>query len=195
LILDTTGLEKEIYPISWLIGEWEGTGLFGGHFGLTNERFVQRASWKNAGKSLYYKSEIRETDLSEKGDFIPGDKVLISEEGSWRVSEERPENLTDKNQFPLKIEITTSWNVDNKLIPVWKTGYDGLVGSGKIQTISEKIDIIKPDFALANNLWRSQRMFGNVNKRVLWVWEVAEHGAIAEEMGLQSIASGGLWKV
>jgi hypothetical protein len=193
-----------------LVGEWTGSGQLGGHFGIAEREFETRTRWKANGSQLDYEAEL-----------AVGGKVFIQETGVWKVGKERPKTLVDESTFPLDVQITVSTassvseekTGDNssgakqavtpmgerdELKPSWSVQYVGLVGKGRIELLSDKIKLLNPlqnlgDY-LVNDLYRSKRMFGMVNNRVLWAWDIALIGAVGAEEGLSSIAAGGMWK-
>jgi hypothetical protein len=186
-----------------LLGEWKGTGQFGGHFGLPEGVIHCNTSWTDAGGSLDYSSEL-----------VLDGATILRERGTWRVAAERPEALTDDQLFPVEVEVETEFigavgekeapetlgnievgplcSPESAFSPSWKTSYLGVIGKGKLELLSDKIELLQPDVKLGdfevNDLWRSQRMFGWVNNRILWAWDIALIGG--EEP--QSVAAGAL---
>jgi hypothetical protein len=203
MILDALKVSEKNYPLAWLIGKWKGTGQFGGVFDLESSHFVQKVVWSDSSDGITFDSTITLAHIDENGDFIEDPQPLIQEKGVWKISDSRPDSLTDESQFPVEAQIETSWLVKNikndnsSLDKVWTTKYVGIVGSGKLEILSDEIDIHNSDLDFANNLWRSKRLFGYVNNRIMWVWDVAQIGdKIDQESGenaLKSIASAGIW--
>lgn len=174
-------INPKLYPLAWFIGEFEGSGQIGGHFGLNNSEFNTKQSW------------VAKEDILEYTSQINSDELCICESGWFKVSDNRPSELKSDNQFPLNIEITTSvTNEKNIKTDLWRTQYVGLVGQGKAEILSDKIELLSPNYKIGdcfiNDLYRSKRVFGYVNSRVLWAWDLAFLGD-----GLQSFLAGGLW--
>ncbi|MDR1861480.1 MAG: FABP family protein [Candidatus Ancillula sp.] len=186
LALDSSKVPQSLYPLFWLVGEFEGTGTLGGQFGIAESLFQQRVNWQVAGDSLEMKSSLSTYHIDQDtAEIVIDEADFIVQEGHWNVAKERPDTLTDESLFPLQVTVATSM----RGIPLFETEFVGVVGNGKIELLSDKIRIDAPEVELANNLWREKYMFGYVNDRVLWVWDVAQVG---DQDGLKSIASGGV---
>ncbi|MDR2508934.1 MAG: heme-binding beta-barrel domain-containing protein [Candidatus Ancillula sp.] len=188
------GLDRSVYPLAWFVGEFTGSGKLGGNFGIPDREFESSAKWVSNGEQLDYSLTLE----------VDG-KPYITESGIWKIAESRPETLIDELRFPVQAEISTTWIGDgeprdgNVSTKSWTTRYVGVVGYGKMELLSDEIALHEPELELGdfavNDLFRSKRIFGWVNNRILWAWDIALIGAHSgEENELKSIAAGGLWK-
>lgn len=201
MIFDSNISEK-LYPLIWLSGEYKGTGLMGGNFGLDATEFQADIFWdpqKEDGEELYSFLQYGMTISANNG-------LNIEETGIWKQSKNKPEILLNTNQFPLDVQIKTRVTLNNQKNDTianktqseetnytWETNYVGLAGGGKIELLSDEINLIDVNYKIGdhfvNDLYRSKRMFGNVNQRILWAWDLAFLGTPVE-----SFASGALLK-
>ncbi|GHT81629.1 hypothetical protein FACS1894125_2750 [Actinomycetota bacterium] len=187
--IDSTDIPQSLYPLAWLIGKFEGAGTVGGPFGITQSRFNQYTKWEIVGDTLMFNNEIYKTQALEgEKEIIEEKKAYIAETGVWKVSKDRPEALVDPQLFPIEVQITTTLEG----VKAFRSTLLGVIGKGKIELVSDKIEILAPELDLANNLWREKYMFGYVNQRIMWVRDWA---MIGDDDGLKSIASAGLWAV
>jgi hypothetical protein len=180
-------LAPEVYPLAWLLGTWRGEGVLA-YPGIEETPIVQTAVVDHdGGPYLRYTSTIRTNDVAAP-DTVPDDLVddatgqgsaeqrasaqapsdddlpiWSTETGYWRVPPERPEGLPD-DRFP--VEVLLSDPAGHLAL------YLGAVGNGRIDLASDLI-ARTPSAAAVN---AATRMYGLVEGRLLWVWEIAAFG-------------------
>jgi len=181
-------LAPEVYPLAWLLGTWRGEGVLA-YPGIEETPIVQTVVVDHdGGPYLRYTSTIRTNDvvvpdtvpddlrdnpsddLSDRQDGAraaakPDDELPIwsTETGYWRVPPERPEDLP-ADRFP--VEVLLSDPAGHLAL------YLGAVGNGRIDLASDLI-ARTPSAAAVN---AATRMYGLVEGRLLWVWEIAAFG-------------------
>jgi hypothetical protein len=203
------GLAPEAYPLAWLVGSWRGEGVIA-YPGIPETPFVQDVVFDHdGGPYLRYESTIRvlETEVPEtvpeawtadgaaeaptrpaidqaepgqaetgqaetggEGSLAPG-RIWSTETGYWRVSPERPEGLTE-DQAAIEVMIA---DPSGRM-----TLYLGVVGNGRVDLSSDAM----VRTATSAEVTASNRLYGNVQGQLLWVWELAAFG-----QPLQSYAS------
>ncbi|MFE4464790.1 FABP family protein [Oerskovia sp. NPDC056781] len=193
------GLAPEAYPLAWLVGSWRGEGVIA-YPGIPETPFVQDVVFDHdGGPYLRYESTLRvleaevpetvpeawttddaaeppahpsgdQTEPSTEGHLAPG-RIWSTETGYWRVSPERPEGLPeDKSAIEVMIADPSGR----------MTLYLGVVGNGRVDLSSDAM----MRTATSAEVTASNRLYGNVQGQLLWVWELAAFG-----QPLQSYAS------
>jgi THAP4-like, heme-binding beta-barrel domain len=190
-------LPPEIVPLSWLLGVWEGTGVV--HYQLGEEtleqQFGHRVSFSHDGLSYLNYSSFSWL-LNE--DLTP----LVSETGYWRLSrpiapgEPGPAMLPGVGEpyVPTVETVEALRNpqggFDLEVAIVHPDGvsevYLGAVGSARIDLATDAV----VRTANAKPYAAATRLYGLVDKRLLWAWDIAALG-----QGLRSHASGSLDRV
>lgn len=190
-------LPPEIVPLSWLLGVWEGSGVV--HYQLGDEtlqqEFGHRVSFSHDGLSyLNYSSFSWSLDESQT--------PLVSESGYWRLS--RP--ITSGEPGPAMLpgigepHVATTESVealrnaqggfDLEVAIVHPDGvsevYLGAVGNARIDLATDAV----VRTANAKPYAAATRLYGLVDKRLLWAWDIAALG-----QGLRTHASGSLDRV
>ena len=192
-----SSLPPEIVPLSWLLGVWEGTGVV--HYQLGEEslqqEFGHRISFSHDGLPyLNYTSYTWALDESST--------PYASETGYWRLSRPiepgetgpallpgiglPPSSTTetveilrnDDGAFDLEVSIVHPDGVSEL--------YIGAVAGPRIDLSTDAVvrtSSAKPYTA-------ATRLYGLVDKRLLWAWDIAALG-----QGLRSHASGSLDRV
>jgi hypothetical protein len=192
------GLPAELVPLSWLIGVWEGTGVVHYPVGEDDVRehdFGQRVSFSHDG--LPYLNYSSTTWLLDD-DRTP----LAAEMGYWRL--DRPAEPGDRGPAMLMGEgpapFTTAQSVeilrnttdgfDVEAAIIHPTGvnelYVGRVKGGRIDLATDAV----MRSANAKEYSAATRMYGLVEGKLFWAWDIA---ALGQE--LTSHASGQLAKV
>lgn len=181
-------LPSELVPLSWLIGVWEGSGVLDYQVGdqpVTRE-FGQRVSFSHDGlPHLNYSSYT----WLEPGPGTDGEPTpLVTETGYWRLHRRQGEGdpgpgllpgLGDR-PFATAEEVETLRNTDG--------GFDlevTLVHPGGVaelylgQVKGPRIDLVT-DAVLrtlgAKPYTGATRLYGLVDKHLLWAWDIAALG-------------------
>jgi len=190
------GLAPEVYPLAWLVGSWHGEGVVG-YPGIEESAFVQDVEIDHdGGPYLRYRSTMRlvvvpddpaalidavvrgavdgSTDETAQVDAGP---VWATETGYWRISPERPDELT-ADQFPVELLLAD---------PAGHLSlYLGIVGSGRIELASDLV----ASTATAVDVSAGTRLYGLVQGDLMWAWDLA-----AFDQPLQTYASARLTRV
>ena len=194
--IDAT-LPPEIQPLSWLLGVWEGTGVV--HYQDGDEtrqhEFGQRVSFSHDG--LPYLNYSSTTWLLDD-DHTP----LAAEMGYWRL--DRPSEPGDRGPALLlgdgPVPFSTTQSVetlrnqtngfDVEAAIIHPTGvnelYVGRVKQGRVDLATDAV----MRSANAKEYSAATRMYGLVEGKLFWAWDIA---ALGRE--LTSHASGQLAKV
>lgn len=188
------GLAPEVYPLAWLVGRWRGEGIIA-YPGIAESAFVNDVVVDHdGGPYLRYASTIRlldedvpvvppaqgewptrdPEDLVEASETAP---VWSTETGYWRVSPVRPDDLPEGHHA---LEVLLADPAGRVSV------YLGTVGAGRVDLASDLIARTET----AAEVGASKRLFGLVEGRLLWVWELAALG-----QPLQSYASAKLERV
>lgn len=193
------GLAPEAYPLAWLVGSWRGEGVIA-YPGIPETPFVQDVTFDHdGGPYLRYESTIRvletevpetvpeswtadqpvdpeadpssdSTEPSTEGHLAPG-RIWSTETGYWRVPPERPEGLPeDKSAIEVMIADPSGR----------MTLYLGVIGNGRVDLSSDAMVRTSTSAEVS----ASNRLYGNVQGQLMWVWELAAFG-----QPLQSYAS------
>jgi hypothetical protein len=193
------GLAAELVPLSWLVGVWEGTGVVEYPVGeddtVRTYEFGQRVSFSHDG--LPYLNYSSTTWLIDD-ERTP----LASEMGYWRL--DRPSEPGDRGPAlllgdgPLPFSTTESVEAlrnqtdgfDVEASIIHPTGvnelYVGRVKQGRIDLATDAV----MRSANAKEYSAATRMYGLVEGKLFWAWDIA---ALGRE--LTSHASGQLAKV
>jgi hypothetical protein len=193
------GLSAELVPLSWLVGVWEGTGVVEYPVGEDDEvrtyEFGQRVSFSHDG--LPYLNYSSTTWLLDD-DHTP----LAAEMGYWRL--DRPSEPGDRGPALLlgdgPVPFSTTQSVetlrnqangfDVEAAIIHPTGvnelYVGRVKQGRIDLATDAV----MRSANAKEYSAATRMYGLVEGKLFWAWDIA---ALGRE--LTSHASGQLAKV
>ncbi|WIE61076.1 FABP family protein [Curtobacterium sp. MCLR17_032] len=193
------GLSAELVPLSWLVGVWEGTGVVEYPLGEDDDvrtyEFGQRISFSHDG--LPYLNYSSTTWLLDD-DHTP----LAAEMGYWRL--DRPSEPGDRGPALLlgdgPVPFSTTQSVetlrnqtngfDVEAAIIHPTGvnelYVGRVKQGRIDLATDAV----MRSANAKEYSAATRMYGLVEGKLFWAWDIA---ALGRE--LTSHASGQLAKV
>jgi len=193
------GLSAELVPLSWLVGVWEGTGVVEYPVGEDDDvrtyEFGQRVSFSHDG--LPYLNYSSTTWLLDD-DHTP----LAAEMGYWRL--DRPSEPGDRGPALLlgdgPVPFSTTQSVetlrnqtngfDVEAAIIHPTGvnelYVGRVKQGRIDLATDAV----MRSANAKEYSAATRMYGLVEGKLFWAWDIA---ALGRE--LTSHASGQLAKV
>ncbi|MBE1875127.1 FABP family protein [Myceligenerans pegani] len=167
------GLSPEVYPLAWLVGTWNGSGVID-HPAVGKRPFTQELTFDHdGGPYLRFESTLRVT-TGEPVDGETGDAVWSTETGYWRVSTDRPEGL-EEDRHPLEV---VAADAAGRM-----TLYVGAVGNGRVDLASDAI----ARTSTSSDVRASKRLYGLVEGRLLWVEELAAFGE-----PLRSYASGEL---
>nr|WP_208385878.1 FABP family protein [Curtobacterium sp. WW7] len=192
-------MSAELVPLSWLVGVWEGTGVVEYPVGEDDEvrtyEFGQRVSFSHDG--LPYLNYSSTTWLLDDG-HTP----LAAEMGYWRL--DRPSEPGDRGPALLlgdgPVPFSTTQSVetlrnqangfDVEAAIIHPTGvnelYVGRVKQGRIDLATDAV----MRSANAKEYSAATRMYGLVEGKLFWAWDIA---ALGRE--LTSHASGQLAKV
>ena len=169
-----SGLAPEIYPLAWLVGRWQGSGV-------VEYPDVPRAEFRHdvefthdGGPYLTYAATITLADTQGE----PG-QVWSVESGFWRIAPETPPGLTLQDfQHPVEVVLADSAG----MVSV----YIGAVGNGRLDIATD----LMARTASAAEVGGATRLYGNVKGELMWAWDLAAFGH-----SLQSYASGRLVRV
>lgn len=144
-----TDLPRELAPLAWMIGRWEGTGK-GAYPGTEDFEFGQQIDFaQNGGDYLHYLSQTFETDASGRAV-----RPLTMETGFWRpqpggaleVVMCHPEGYTE----------------------IWY----GKINGAQIELSTDAV----VRTATAEDYAAGQRLYGNVEGEMLWTLDKAANG-------------------
>lgn len=190
-------LPAELVPLSWLIGVWEGTGVVHYEVGdeVLNHEFGQRVSFSQDGlPHLNYTSfswllDDRSTPLVTESGYWrlnraatpgdPGPGMLPPTEDQPFTTPESVETLrSDDDSFELEVSIVHPGGI-NEL-------YLGRVKGPRIDLATDAV----MRTATAKEYAAATRLYGLVEKHLLWAWDIAALG-----QSLRTHASGRLARV
>ena len=194
--IDAT-LPPEIQPLSWLLGVWEGTGVV--HYQDGDEtlqhEFGQRVSFSHDGLPyLNYSSYTWSLD-----DAVT---PYVSESGYWRLSRPVHNGEPGPGLLPGVGEAITRTVDDIEKLRNGDGGFDLEVAIAHPDGIFElylgavngpRIDLSTDAVvrtANAKDYSAATRLYGLVDSRLLWAWDIAALGN-----GLRTHASGTLNRV
>lgn len=143
-------LHRDLYPLAWLLGGWEGDGV-GGYPTLEGDfRFEQRVDFTHDGRPfLAYTS--RTWLLDTDGQRV---RPLSTETGFWRI-------LPD-NELEVLLTHPTG------LVEIWLGGVD----SAKIEL---RTDVVART-TTAKDVTAGHRLYGLVEGDLLWAYDMAAEG-------------------
>jgi len=190
-------LPPEIVPLSWLLGVWEGSGVV--HYQLGDEtleqQFGQRVSFSHDG--LPYLNYTAYSWLLDDAKT-----PYVSETGYWRLSrpiepgETGPAMLPGIGQPPAAstetVEVLRNEQgaFDLEVSIVHPDGVSELyLGAAAGPRIDLSTDAVVRTSS-AKPYTAATRLYGLVDSRLLWAWDIAALG-----QGLRSHASGSLDRV
>jgi hypothetical protein len=194
-------LPAELVPLSWLLGVWEGTGVVNYPVGdgVRNFEFGHRISFSHDG--LPYLNYSSTTWLLDDSDPLDA-PLLAAETGYWRLA--RPATLGDPGPALLPGEgsapyttaeqVETLRNADDAFDIEASIIHPGGVSELYLgQVKGPRIDL-ETDAVMrsvnAREHSASTRLYGLVDKHLLWAWDIAALG-----QHLTSHASGRLARV
>jgi hypothetical protein len=167
-------LPRELYPLSWLLGEWKGGGL------------IEYVSEKNPIKPTEFEQTItfthdtNATYLTYDNVISSGDDIWSHETGFWMLSQKGIDEAKNKNNSKFEIEVVTS-NAAG-----WVTLFVGVIGNARIDIASDAMARTPHSFEVSG----IKRMYGLVDQKLLWAEDIIAFGE-----PLKSYASGTLNKV
>ncbi|WP_106816809.1 nitrobindin family protein [Microbacterium timonense] len=189
-----TDLPAELVPLSWLIGLWEGTGVidYGDH-SYTGE-FTHRVSFSHDGGG--YLNYSAEAWLHDSDD--PGTRTrLVAELGYWRLSIPATDSDAGPGLLPAVAPPVARTAEDIESFRNADGGFDLEAALVHADGVSElylgqikgpRIDIatdavVRP--AGAKPYAAATRMYGLVDRHLLWAWDIA---ALGYELGAHASA-------
>jgi len=198
-------LPAEIVPLSWLIGLWEGTGVV--HYAVGDEirehEFGQRLSFTHDGLPyLNYTSYTWSLDPDAGSSQPTNASPHVVETGYWRLS--RPSHDGDSGPgmlpgvgpkpYATAEEVETLRNADGgfdiEVSLVHPLGVSELyVGQIKGPRIDLATDAVLRT-ASAKEYSAATRLYGLVDSKLLWAWDIAALG-----QDLRTHSSGSLSRV
>jgi len=170
-----SGLNQELFPLAWLVGEWEGEGQISYHEQVPTARAWNHIKFSHDGGSyLKYESTIRiigegeapipGPDETPGGAVAPPDgEVWSSETGYWRINP-LPHGSGKDNEFYLDIFIVDAGGR--------MTFFNGEATPGRIELASAKM----VRAALAAEVNGSKRMYGYINDHLAWAEDLVAFG-------------------
>ncbi len=190
------GLAPELYPLAWLVGNWQGEGMLE-YPGIPSSGFVQNVTFDHdGGPYLRYESTIYLTpgEQPEVPNPMAQFEALDKAQGSGSVEAGAELGAgaieTDAKGEPVFWSTETGyWRIapephegapaDHSSLEVLLSDpagrvsvYLGIAGNGKVQLVSDLI----ARTATAVEVSASKRMYGNVNGDLMWVQSLAAFG-------------------
>ena len=197
-----TDLTPELVPLSWLIGEWEGSGRLGSG-DEDSEHFFQHVSFTHNGLPyLQYRAESWLT--ADDGTRL---RPLTVETGFWALERKQLDADGGPGLIPADIvpalksadEVEALRNNDGGFdisVSIAHPGgiselYYGQIKGPQIQLTTDMVmrGSHSKDYSAAT------RIFGLVDGNLLWRWDVAVGGTSQPGKGLEAHASAFLKKV
>lgn len=192
-----TDLPADLVPLSWLLGVWEGTGVIeyeadDAHFA---GEFAHRVSFSHDGGG-YLNYSANAWVIEGEGEMQTR-TPLVSEVGFWRLS--RPASRADPGPGLLpaleKAEPRTADDVEALRnaeggfdIEVLLAHADGVSELYLGQVRGPRIDIAT-DYVVrtagSKAYAAASRMYGLVDRHLLWAWDIA---ALGQELGSHASA-------
>ena len=154
------GLAPEVYPLAWLVGEWEGHGVIDyPQIPATDFRHTVVFD-HDGGPYLSYTSTMTLIGLDgEDG------QVWSKESGFWRVSPDVPDGIELQDfQHPIEAVIADAAG----MVAV----YVGAVGNGRIDLATD----VMARTASAPDVGGATRLYGLVSGELMWAWDLAAFG-------------------
>lgn len=157
---DPEGLAPEVYPLSWLLGEWHGFGEVK-YPGIERADIVQTAVFDHdGGPYLKYSSTV-----ALKGDNDAPGQIWAVESGFWRVPPQVPEGIElAAGQHALEVILTDPSGL--------LTCYLGTIGNGRIDLGSRFMAATESGPEVRG----ASRMYGHVRGELMWAWDLAAFG-------------------
>lgn len=183
-------LPADLGPLSWLVGQWEGTGVIDYEAGDTQfaAEFAYRVSFRPVGDALEYSARAWLSGQDAETAGAPTQQ-LVSEVGYWRLA--RPATAGDPGPGLLPPEgpgaLRTADDVEQLRTPeggfpieVSLVHADGVSELYLGQIRGPRIDIATDAVirgAGAKVYAAATRMYGLVDGHLLWAWDIAALGA------------------
>jgi hypothetical protein len=158
-------LDEEAYPLAWLLGKWHGSALVGGNWGVKNEEADFYTSFNAHQEFLEYETVVKTNQ-----------QTILQELGTWRISTDRPELLDNHPLlFPLEISTHSHWfGADTATL---SSEYVGIIGKGRVEITAKNIHLLRTDDTIGNMIFNdlsaTKQMFGYVNSRLLWAYDLS----------------------
>ena len=197
-----TDLTPELVPLSWLIGEWEGSGRLGSG-DEESEHFLQHVSFTHNGLAyLQYRAESWITD--DDGTRL---RPLTVETGFWALERKQLDADGGPGLIPADIVPALRSADEVEALRNKDGGFDISVSIAHPGGISELYygQIKGPQIHLTTDMVMrgshskdysaATRIFGLVDGNLLWRWDVATGGTSQRGTGLEAHASAFLKKV
>ncbi|MEN2740341.1 FABP family protein [Microbacterium sp. X-17] len=180
-----TDLPADLVPLSWLVGVWEGTGVIdyeaaGHHYA---GEFLHRVSFSHDG-GPYLNYSASAWLLPEDGERAP----LLAEMGYWRLSRTAAESDPGPALLPPLLPPVARTADDVELLRNTEGGFDLEVSIVRADGVCElylgevrgpRIDIATDAVvrtAGAKAYAAASRMYGLVDRHLLWAWDIAALG-------------------
>jgi len=181
------GLAPEVFPLAWLVGTWQGSGLLA-YPGIEERAFGQELtvgsdggpylSWHSTWRLVLPFDDVAAVATGGELDRAPArGPVWATESGWWRVPPTRPADLPD-GKHPVELLVADpSGHV---------AIYVGTVGDGRVDLVSDVVARTQTGAEVA----AGTRLYGLVGGELMWAHDLAAFGH-----PLQSYASATLTRV
>ncbi len=182
-----TDLPADLAPLSWLVGDWEGTGVIdyeadGTRF--TGE-FTHRVTFQRGGGDALEYSATAWLAAPDGEESVP----LVAESGFWRLS--RPATPGDSGPAllpprtpaaPRTVDDVEALRTESGGFPleVSLAHADGTLELYLGEIVGPRIDIATDAIVRApggRDYGSATRMYGLVDGHLLWAWDIAALGS------------------
>lgn len=181
-----TDLPADLVPLSWLLGVWEGTGVIDYEAGGVHHsgEFVHRVSFSHDGGPYLNYAANAWLAGADGAQGLP----LVAEAGYWRLARAATAADPGPALLPPTAPVRTRTAEDVELLRNAEGGFDievSLVHSDGVcevylgQVRGPRIDI-STDMVVrtagAKAYTAASRMYGLVDRHLLWAWDIAALG-------------------
>ena len=186
-----TDLPADLAPLSWLIGDWEGTGVidYTAEDQQFSGEFTHRASFVPDGDALEYSARAWLHPEGADSAVRSAEHALISESGYWRLARPATEHDVGPGLLPAARPGPARTADDVEQLRTAEDGFELDVAVVHSNGVSElylgqirgpRIDLASDAVirgAGAKPYNAATRLYGLVDGHLLWAWDIAALGA------------------